>query len=892
MSQTLNGSWNAQGLCDAAKFTYLEYFIKKNKFDTYHVQETFAKSSHKNYFMPGYSICRLDRISGSGGGLVSFIRIGLKYRVVEANNIDHIEYMIIEIMLGNVKVNMVNVYISKQTPKTKVVLKKILKLDNVVICGDLNAKSPLWHNACENMNGKKLSELLGYRGTVVAATAEPTHYSHIGTPSFIDIVITNANNLVETPIVRHELASDHLSIAFKLNTRPTTAPNKEYRNEGKANWTLFGELVDEWTDANSTTNIDNAIDLDEWIKNFCAHVTACYNDCVPLVPFKKKKTLVSDISMNLLKYKYQLRRQVRHHNHRQFAPFLQNVESLLVENIKIDKAEDWRTFIESANKSPKKLWQINKRLKNKKIQGGVFIEENLVTRDGVEELEKTVLTNDEQIAEGFANKFAQDFLVIEEMDTRTFKIDRDFEKIKNSVPVNEQNLFEIEDLFEAISLVKKRKAPGADGVSNAMIKKFGMSTVTCLTNLLNKLIKIGHWPKQFKTAVVVAIPKAGKPKDHINSYRPISLLSCVGKIFEKCIAKHLNNWCAVNNIIPSHQFGFKKGHSAEMQAARFSACLHENKITKKSTAVVVLDVKSAFPSVWVAGLMHKLKKFKLNDMLLRFFSNYLGGSFVVRHNGSHSTEKSFTNGLHQGSGLSPLFYNIFTSDYKPVKDTEILTFADDTCLLANSRMAAAAVKRVEKAANHFAGFLAKWKICINAEKSQFCLFPCDRKKIRFKKTAIELNGVRLEALKACKYLGIKFDRYLLFHQHANQLIAKLTNIGITLRPITNNAFLSHTHRLTLLKTTAWPALMYGAAAWATLCKTKKILLRRKFSMLCKRVLRLPRSHPTAALYDTIRKELPEDSIEMARSLLAFKLINSEHTTLNQVGVEMNHIWAP
>jgi len=47
----------------------------------------------------------------------------------------------------------------------------------------------------------------------------------------------------------------------------------------------------------------------------------------------------------------------------------------------------------------------------------------------------------------------------------------------------------------------------------------------------------------------------------VNNYRPISLLSIVSNIMERCMFKYLHNHLKDNNIITTFQFGFTHGDS-------------------------------------------------------------------------------------------------------------------------------------------------------------------------------------------------------------------------------------------------------------------------------------------------------------------------------------------
>jgi hypothetical protein len=79
---------------------------------------------------------------------------------------------------------------------------------------------------------------------------------------------------------------------------------------------------------------------------------------------------------------------------------------------------------------------------------------------------------------------------------------------------------------------------------------------------------LSYFPEKWKHAKIIAIGKPGKDKKCPLNYRPISLLSVVGKIFEKLIKTRLNSHIESMNIIPNIQFGFRPKHSTSHQIFR------------------------------------------------------------------------------------------------------------------------------------------------------------------------------------------------------------------------------------------------------------------------------------------------------------------------------------
>ena len=70
-----------------------------------------------------------------------------------------------------------------------------------------------------------------------------------------------------------------------------------------------------------------------------------------------------------------------------------------------------------------------------------------------------------------------------------------------------------------------------------------------------------------KKATIIPIHKKGKDKKNPNSYQPISLLSCLGKLLEKVINRRLLSFLEDNNVLSQTQTGYRKHRNTEDQLA-------------------------------------------------------------------------------------------------------------------------------------------------------------------------------------------------------------------------------------------------------------------------------------------------------------------------------------
>ena len=111
------------------------------------------------------------------------------------------------------------------------------------------------------------------------------------------------------------------------------------------------------------------------------------------------------------------------------------------------------------------------------------------------------------------------------------------------------------DIHSVIKLLDKSKATGPDMIHNKLLIATVDIIIEPLTILFNCCLNEGIFPNIWKIAHVTPLHKEG-PENLCNNYRPISLLSCVGKVLEQCVYSRVLNYLKVNNIITQSQSGF------------------------------------------------------------------------------------------------------------------------------------------------------------------------------------------------------------------------------------------------------------------------------------------------------------------------------------------------
>ena len=175
--------------------------------------------------------------------------------------------------------------------------------------------------------------------------------------------------------------------------------------------------------------------------------------------------------------------------------------------------------------------------------------------------------------------------------------------------------------------------PGTDNITRNMLKAAWPTLGEHIRLLYQHSITSGYFPRRLRTALCVMIPKP-KKKDYTTakSWRPIALLSCLGKGLERLIARRIAVTALTKGVLPSQYFGALPKRSA----VDLAACLiHdvENAIAEKQVAsLLTLDVSGAFDIVQRNRMVLRLRQQGWPAEMVRWVESFLTDRTVaVRH---------------------------------------------------------------------------------------------------------------------------------------------------------------------------------------------------------------------------------------------------------------------
>ena len=409
-------------------------------------------------------------------------------------------------------------------------------------------------------------------------------------------------------------------------------------------------------------------------------------------------------------------------------------------------------------------------------------------------------------------------------------------------------------LIKLVKLLKRGKAPGPDNIHNEVLR---LGTTTSLYHHLARLftssIQLGSIPTAWKIATLRMLLKPDKLPSLTTSYRPISLISSIMKLFERVIEQRLRSHLEQTGFINKHQSGFRKAKSTDDRLSRLSQSIMESFNRREHVVAAFLDVKKAFDNVWHNGLRFKIFQLDLPTKMTRWFSDFLVGRLIqVNVNNFLSNQINPKTGVPQGSILSPSLFLIYVNDVPAPhhKENSLSQFADDTAQWAFSLNIHIAAKRLQQDLLKLAMWCAKWRIKLNPVKTKVIMFS---RSILARKTELNLKlyGETLKIYPEVKFLGITCDSQLTFQKHFEDILDRCNTRYHRLRLLVNKEWgPSPATLIQIHKQCVRPVFEYGSLSTITASNyiiSKIQRLQNKFIWLA---LRLPKYIFPKLLHDS------------------------------------------
>lgn len=771
--QPLILSGNVNSLPD--KFEQIQATTALHVPSAFALQETKLcnKLDSQLFAIPNYELFRKDRSKNgrSGGGVALYVHNGWKGELCRIRTkIGSFEYVAVKCKTRRKKLILCSIYrppslsvtdFKEEFPSLLCELQSHCPL--VMICGDVNLH---FHDSA-NSDFLEILQKMGLSQVIQDLTHRNKTLDWIMVPDGLSFMSTGTLSSIEKHHLLTYVQFRHLP-QTSVEKRTVRVQHWSQFDWDKAKFQLLYKPSGEERDF--AAEIRTISDCEEAVEFFVHELQKVQTDCLPTdekkFHLKPCVWMTSELAKDIRK-KNSMFRKWRTETELHIKQSLQAKWRALSKSVKFGCKQAKKVFLNDklfACNNMQEFWIFVKKYLCMSKNSGTVAFLNSISGN-------LLVTNEEQtagITEHFLNVFNHSEYVAETA------------KAEESV-FEHSWLCTTELAIKYITELRSSAAVGFDSLSPRFVKGVKFQIGEAVSVLINKCMQDECFPRSFKHAKIFPVPKVTKPSSCVE-FRPIALLSCMSKVFEK----HLKS-CLLPYVLwplSNKQFGFRPGRGCEDALAVFqsyvsSAYFQAKHATK--VACVSVDVSKAFDRVIFVKLLDKCRCIGMPEQLIGVLQSYLyDRTMTVVYNGESGQTKNVPSGVPQGSILGPLLYNFYANSILTLplsENSRVLSYADDMLLLKplfTDGDFADLCLDIEKIHAEY-GSLG---LNVNINKSSVLVCSISPQK-QLLPQPIVIGQETLSAVDSFRYLGLTVDRKVNFDHHWTNrvlLARKLLNV--------------------------------------------------------------------------------------------------------------------
>ena len=645
----------------------------------------------------------------------------------------------------------------------------------IILTGDFNLHHPLWDREGRTDVG---SELLldwaeRWQLRLVTPWGETTRRMHGDRDSTLDHAWASEGVSVRYEGDPGHTGSDHTAQVIQVGdgaprAQPQAAP------EGWS-WKSMdrNRVKEEAKGLRLKTDLTNPQELDEAVEDLIRQLQEIADETVPRRKLGNRRATPwwdGEVSEMVRRTRRARRKYIAVRSDRNWE-HLQEADREQQQVMRAARRKCWRRVIAEASKDNKKIWTLERwaRLRSHGPQELV----KLPSLGRTEGEEPTATTHEEK-----TGLLAERFFPNPEADLSDI-LDRTWADETFRNPFGIQRTVDASEITEILRRTGAWKAPGtSDWLPTGFLKACGRPLAEILAKITNASFALEYYPRRFRAAGVVVLAKPGKTiaqKQTPGGWRPIALLSAVGKVIEAVIGRRIADAAEEHGLLPEGQMGNRRERSTELAIRMVTDSVYTAWLKKAITSLLQLDIKGAFDTVNHIRLLDTMRRKRFPPWLVRWLRSYLEDRTAqLRFDGGVSEEIRLPAGVPQGSPLSPVLFLLYIATlYEALADCHgivVVGFADDTNLMAFSRDVQANCRRLE----------AAWKVCEHWAKSRGMEFAPQKSELMHFTRAhrplpnkVRLGGTEVTPVESARFLGVWLDRKLRWRRHLAKVKTKL-----------------------------------------------------------------------------------------------------------------------
>lgn len=353
-------------------------------------------------------------------------------------------------------------------------------------------------------------------------------------------------------------------------------------------------------------------------------------------------------------------------------------------------------------------------------------------------------------------------------------------------------------------------------------------------------------PERFKFGIIIPIHKPGKARNAPESYRPITLVSTLYKLFETVFHSRLKRWSVIKDkhFPNSQQNAYQKQLGSLTVSFNLQETIAHNTELGSNTYAAFLDAAKAFDNVWHDGLFYKLFNFGIQGKALNLImTSYNDMSSHVLVNGVKSTAFPIKQGVRQGSVTSTWFFLLFIDNLLHMLQESGTgctigslrlgnpTLADDLVLISPN------MKSLEKALDIVYEYSKKWRFSFNMTKCNLVVFSPKRPPSNL---MVKFGPAKITQNDSATHVGIELHTSIKSSSAINARIQKGRSSLFSILAIEQNTnFVSPVILSSILEKVCFPTVLYGAELWHSTTASDNDKLERFIRLAAKSIQKFP-----------------------------------------------------
>lgn len=738
-------------------------------------------------------------------------------------------------------------------------LMQTLSHKNLILCGDLNGRHTMWGDRVVNDRGIKVLDLITSFGLEIANTgSNPTFVSNgkrslrssiidltlISMESNLDIIDWNLQGNITT-------LSDHVPITFtigKFEAQPKARTSTYKYSVDPAKWEIFDQHLKR--ELENRFPVDNSVEIQESRSSDLESRPQPVSYESFLYSTEGIDRLVELIEKCIEKASIQAFK--KHRNKYDKCEWWTDELATLKRKVRAQKAKmAWLSRRSSTRRTSLMEWsreiQLSQELKstyaNSLREAAYKSLNNMIEKastDNAHEINRRILKYNRKQNYAttmlFGNEYSHgEYDTMERAAAHFFvRDDEEYSDYESDLHVLDSHLeddppFTMEEMLEEAKKANPSKAPGVDGFTADIVARAVKLHSKLFLDLFNACLQLSHFPKRWKVAICKLIPKAGKDNySDIKSWRPIGLLTLLGKLLEAMIINRINYKLAIDSSLSDQQFGFRE-QTSTVDALHRVIDEIRRRAEREQVMLISLDIQGAFDHAKWPIIHQRLMEYNIPENLRKITRSYLADREVWLPVSDGYVKVETNQGCIQGAKSAPSLWTVLMNSifYAGIesKKVKLFAFADDLNMVISGKDPSTAIKIANRALSRAFEWGKKNGLTFNAAKTKY--MPCTAKLKHFRYTPGS-GALSLPREKKIKILGVTIDSRLKFNHHVSEVIEKAERTYKAIGRISRRTWGSSSQVLRKIYLTAIePMVTYACSLWRDALKLKYVQVKLK-----------------------------------------------------------------